>query len=270
MATILDDLVLGARAETARRRKHVSLSDLEDLFPSERRSLAAALRQEGLGIIAEAKSASPSQGVIREDFHPGSIAEAYQEAGADAMSVLTETLQFKGSLDHLRLARSRCDLPLLRKDFIVEEYQLFEARAFGADAVLLIATVLERGHLLDLIQAASALELECLVELYEASELDRVDFDLVEILGVNNRDLRTFEVDRMHAPTVLAHAPNPIVRVAESGLRTPEDLAMVAEAGIDAVLIGETFMRAKSPGEALARLKDETAELIERRRQARA
>ncbi|MFT5145066.1 MAG: indole-3-glycerol phosphate synthase [Rhodothermales bacterium] len=247
----------------------MSISNLEDLFQPERRSLAAALRQEGLGFIAEAKRASPSQGLIREDFHPGSIAEAYEEAGADAMSVLTETLQFQGSLDHLKAARSRCDLPLLRKDFIVEEYQLFEARAFGADAVLLIATVLERGHLLDLVQAARALELECLVELYEASELDRVDFDLVDILGVNNRDLRTFEVDRMHAPTVLAHAPTSVVRVAESGLRTPEDLAIVAEAGIDAVLIGEAFMRAKNPGEALERLKDETAELIERRRQAR-
>ncbi|MBO6575422.1 MAG: indole-3-glycerol phosphate synthase TrpC [Rhodothermales bacterium] len=265
MATILDELVAGARAEAASRRKQVGMAELESRFRAERRSLAEALRGDGLSVIAEAKKASPSQGVIREAFEPGAIAEMYQEAGASAMSVLTENLRFLGSLDDLAEARYRCELPLLRKDFIVEDYQLFEARAFGADAVLLIATVLDRHHLTDLMQAARELELDCLVELYEESELDRVDFDLCEIIGVNNRDLRTFEVDRMHAPRVLAHVPDGTVRVAESGLRTADDLAVVAEAGIDAVLIGETFMRAEHPGQALKDLREQTHQLLTER-----
>ena len=268
MATILDELVQGARSEAARRRKQISARELEGRFRPGRRSLAEALRTDGLSVIAEAKKASPSQGVIREQFEPGAIAEMYQEAGAAGISVLTEPLQFQGALEHLAEAREHCGLPLLRKDFIVEEYQLLEARAYGADAVLLIATVLERAHLTDLLQAARDLELECLVELYDVGELDRVDFDLVQILGVNNRDLRTFEVDRTHAPRVLAHAPDQVVTVAESGLRTAEDLADVYTAGIDAVLIGEAFMRAEHPGQALRDLLEQTNELIDRRASA--
>ncbi len=268
MATILDELVLGARSEAARRRKQISARELEGRFPSERRSLAEALRADGLSVIAEAKKASPSQGVIREHFEPAAIAEMYQEAGAAGVSVLTEPLQFQGALEHLAETRQSCDLPLLRKDFIVEEYQLLEARAYGADAVLLIATVLERAHLTDLLQAARELELECLVELYDMDELDRLDFELVEILGANNRDLRTFEVDRSHAPRVLAHAPDHVVTVAESGLRTAEDLADVHAAGIDAVLIGEAFMRAEHPGQALRDLLEQTNKLIEGRASA--
>ena len=263
MATILDELVAGARAEAARRRKDVPFSRLEERFPSTHLSLSQALLQPGLGVIAEAKKASPSQGVIREVFDPGAIVEAYEEAGAAAVSVLTENLQFQGSLDHLETARRRCTLPLLRKDFIVEEYQLFEAKAYGADAVLLIATVLDRSQLNDLLQATHELGLECLVELYEARELDRIDFDLVRILGVNNRDLRTFEVDTSHAPRVLAHAPAGVARVAESGLRSARDLAQVQASGIDAVLIGEAFMRADEPGRALSLLLEQVHELNE-------
>ncbi|MFT4605204.1 MAG: indole-3-glycerol phosphate synthase [Rhodothermales bacterium] len=265
MITILDELVLGARSEAARRRKQISARELESRFRPDRRSLVEALRADGLSVIAEAKKASPSQGVIREQFEAGPIAEMYEEAGAAGVSVLTEPLQFQGALEYLTEARSCCSLPLLRKDFIVEEYQLLEARAYGADAVLLIATVLERAHLTDLLQAARDLELECLVELYDANELDRIDFDLVEILGANNRDLRTFEVDRTHAPRVLAHAPDHVVTVAESGLRTAEDLADVHAAGIDAVLIGEAFMRAEHPGQALRDLLEQTHELTDQR-----
>ena len=262
MTTILDELVEGAREETEARRRKVPVSRLESRFPDGVRSMRDALSAPGLSVIAECKKASPSQGVIREAYHPGDIAEMYEEAGAAAVSVLTENRQFLGGLEHLVEARSRCSLPLLRKDFIVAEYQLFEARAAGADAVLLIATVLDRHQLRDLMQAAKELDLECLVELYAASELDRVDFDLCTILGVNNRNLNTFEVDRGHAPAVLAHAPAGVIRVAESGLRTPEDLAAVAEAGIDAVLIGETFMRAGHPGDALNHLREETERLL--------
>lgn len=261
--TILDELVAGAREEAARRRRKIPVSRLEERFPDTRRSMAEALRVPGLSVIAEAKKASPSAGVIREDFRPGDVAEAYQEAGAAAMSVLTENRQFLGALEHLAEARSRCTLPLLRKDFIVEEYQLFEARAHGADAVLLIATVLDRPQLTDLLQASRELGLECLVELYEAREMDRVEFDLCRMVGVNNRNLHTFEVDRMHAPTVLAHLPAGIIRVAESGLRTADDLAAVARAGIDAVLIGQAFMEAADPGQALADLIAQTQELLQ-------
>ncbi len=263
MATILDDLVAGAVSETARRRRNITLSDLEDHFGPDPQSLRAALAVDGLSIIAEAKKASPSHGLIRAAFDPAAIALEYQEAGAAAVSVLTEPIQFQGSLNDLREARESCQLPLLRKDFIVDEYQLFEARAYGADAALLIATVLDRHHLSDLLQAADALGLECLVELYDAAELDRLDFDLVRMVGANNRDLRTFTVDRERAPAILASVPTSAIRIAESGLRTAEDLVFVQEHGIDAVLIGEAFMRCESPGAGLAAMIEAVSRLGE-------
>lgn len=263
MRTILEQLVEGARSETDRRKRQVSVRELEGRFRPGHRSLIEALAAPGLGIIAESKKASPSQGVIRGDYDAGRNAESYQTAGAQGISILTEPLQFQGSLADLDAARQACDLPLLRKDFILDEYQLFEARAFGADAVLLIAAVLDRNHLTDLVHAAHDLGLECLVELYDAAELDRVDFDVVRLLGVNNRDLRTFEVDRNHAPDVLQHAPAGVVTVAESGLRTAEDLAFVVERGIDAVLIGEAFMRARDPGQALSDLREQALRLLD-------
>jgi indole-3-glycerol phosphate synthase len=172
-------------------------------------------------------------------------------------------MHFEGSLDYLATARRVTDLPLLRKDFIIDPYQLIEARAYGADAVLLIATALDPVQLRDLHQAADALGLSCLVEVYHLDELDQIDFDQVSVLGVNNRDLRTFEVDLSHSVRVFRHVPESIVRVSESGLRTGDDLAYLELNGIDAVLIGETFMRELEPGLMLRKTLAEARRLAE-------
>lgn len=254
---ILDRIVADTRELVARRKQETPLRELEQrpLFERETLDLASALRQEELAVIAEVKKASPSRGLIRPDFEPVAIARSYARHGAAAISVLTEPLHFQGSLDYLAAIRATVDVPLLRKDFIVDPYQLVEARAYGADAVLLIAAVLDGAALHDLHQAADDLGLSCLVELYDAAELEHVDLDQVRILGVNNRDLRTFDVDIDHAPRVFADVPDAVVQVGESGLKTAEDLAYLRRRGIDAVLIGETLMRAEEPGEKLAALR---------------
>ncbi len=264
--TILDRIVDDTRALIAKRKQAVPARVLEQRIASAgaTRSLEAALRRDHLAILAEIKKASPSKGVIREDFDVPDLARQYEASGAAAVSVLTEPLHFQGSLDNLALARQVVDLPLLRKDFIVDPYQLLEARAFGADAVLLIAAVLSRDELFDLHQAAHELGLDCLVEVYERSEIDRLDFDQVKILGVNNRDLRTFEVDINHSPRVFEDAPADVVRVSESGLRAADDLAHLRRHGVDAVLIGETFMRAAEPGKTLRALQADVSSILNR------
>lgn len=270
MPTILDHIVESTRSLVAARRREIPARELESLpgYFRTPTSLVEALRPGGtpsdeLRFIAECKKASPSKGIIRAEYDPAAHAQAYEAAGAAAVSVLTEPAFFQGSLEHLAAARPRVGLPLLRKDFVVDPYQLVEARAYGADAVLLIASVLDRNELADLHAAAEALGLSCLVECYEESELDKLDFAQVRIVGVNNRNLHTFEVDRSHAARVLARVPDPIVRIAESGLRTAADFAAMRRAGLDAVLVGEAFMRAPDPGEALARLRAETDRLID-------
>lgn len=263
LPTILERILDDTRDALGRRRRDVPLSALESrpLFDRTPLSLADALRRPGLAVIAELKKASPSRGLIRADFDVTALAQDYAAHGAAALSVLTEPLHFQGSLDALATARSVTDLPLLRKDFILDPYQIFEARAFGADAVLLIAAALERGHLDELLACARELGLSALVEVHDPHELDRLDFDRVDILGVNNRDLHTFTVDRDHAVRVFAHVPEGPVRVAESGMKTAEDLAAMARAGVDAVLMGEALMRAEAPGDHLAGLLGELARL---------
>ena len=253
MSTILDRIVADTRDLVAQCQSRTSVRDLEamPLFEAKRRDFAEALQTDRLAVIAEIKKASPSKGIIREDFDVADLAAQYDEAGAAAISVLTEPLHFQGALENLSIARAHAGRPLLRKDFIVDPYQLVEARAYGADAVLLIAAVLERTQLYDLHQAAGELGLACLVEVYDLAELSRIDFDQVAVLGVNNRDLRTFEVDLNHSLRVFAEAPDGVVRVSESGLRTADDLVHLRNHGVDAVLIGETLMRAKEPGAAL-------------------
>ena len=256
--SVLDHIVEDAKVLVRSRKAAIPVSHLESApgFHWKPRSLEAALRVEGLSVIAEIKKASPSKGILRPDFDPVGCAKAYEEAGAAAISVLTEPCHFQGRLDDLSEVREVTDLPLLRKDFIVDVYQLFEARAFGADAVLLIVAVLDRPHLHDLLQAAEALDLAVLVEVFDPRELDRIDFDAVRVLGVNNRDLRTFEVDVDHSVRVFAHVPESVVRVSESGLSSASELKYLRDHGVDAVLMGETFMRAEDPGKALSALKD--------------
>ncbi len=264
--SILDRIVADTRADLRDRKAAVTLSSLEDgaYFNREPIDLRAALRSNGISIISEVKKASPSRGVIREDFKPAEIARSYEKAGATAVSVLTEPRYFSGSLDDLQDVRRATSLPILRKDFIVDVFQLFEARACGADAVLLIAAVLDRIQLHDLVQASIELGLTPLVEVYEASELDRIDFDEVTVLGVNNRNLHTFEVDLTHSLRVFADAPQEVVRVSESGISTSAEVIFLAEHGIDAVLVGEALMRANDPGKALAQFWTEVEEAAAR------
>lgn len=256
--SILDQIVASVRERLAVKRREIHVSDLKDcpLFHRDTYSLADSLRQDQLAIIAEVKKASPSQGVIRDDFDPEEHSAAYEEAGAEAISVLTEPDFFQGHLDHLQAARKSVGIPLLRKDFIIDPYQIFEARAHGADAVLLIATLLGRSQLDELWWAADECGMDSLIELHDDRELDRVDMDRVTILGVNNRDLKTFEIDSDLATRILSRVPDHIVRIAESGFKTGEDLRRISQAGIDAVLIGETFMRAENPGQCLSELRE--------------
>ncbi|CAN5518329.1 indole-3-glycerol phosphate synthase TrpC [soil metagenome] len=265
MATILDQILSDTRRLVVERRCHTPASSLveRDAYGAPRRSLVDALRAPGLSIIAESKQASPSQGVIRPEYDPASIAVAYEKGGASAVSVLTEPTHFLGSLDHLEAARAAVSLPLLRKDFVIDPYQITEARAFGADAILLIASALERSHLEGLRTAAVETGLEVLLEIHDVRELDRIDLALFPMIGVNNRDLRTFEVDLQQSLDVFGLLPAEVVRVTESGLKSAADLAAMARGGADAALIGEAFMRADDPGHALKELISETRTLLD-------
>jgi len=259
--SILDDIIDDTRDLVERRKKATPLSELKQRPAYEDReplSLADALKERGLSFIAEVKKASPSKGVIRERFDPASIAQQYAQHGAAAISVLTEPQYFQGSLEHMAWIRAHVpDTPLLRKDFIIDPYQLVEARAVGADAVLLIATALDPQQLFDLHAAASELGLSCLVEVYTEDDLDKIDWSQVSVLGVNNRDLHTFEVDIENSLRIFDRTPKSVGRVAESGLSDPETLVRLRKAGVNGVLIGEHFMRAEHPGEALSQLRAE-------------
>ena len=262
MATILDQILADTRALVAERKAVTPAAALmrRPAFHAPTLSLSRALRRpDGPAYIAECKRASPSEGVIRAEYHPAQTARAYKQAAAAAISVLTEPTHFQGSLDHLATVRHAVDLPVLRKDFVVDEYQLVEARAYGADAVLLIAAALRPAPLHDLLAAARDLGLGVLVEVHDESELDGLDLDRVDVLGANSRDLKTFAVDLDRAGRVFARLPDRIVRVAESGIRNAEDAARLRDAGADAFLVGTHFMRHDDPGRALAALRRETA-----------
>jgi indole-3-glycerol phosphate synthase len=260
VSNVLDDIIADTRELVAERKKETPVDELKDRpFYGDREphSLVEALQQSGMSFIAEVKKASPSKGVIRDDFDPARIAQQYAANDAAAISVLTEPLHFQGSIEHLAWIRAHVpDVPLLRKDFIVDPYQLIEARAVGADAVLLIATALAPGELQELHARATELGLSCLVEVYSEADLEKIDWDQVSVLGVNNRDLTSFEVDIENSLRIFEQVPRSVGRVAESGLSDPETLVRLREAGVNGVLIGEHFMRADDPGAALADLRD--------------
>ncbi len=262
MATILDQILDDTRDLVAERKAVTPAAALmrRSAFHAPTLSLARALRRpDGPAVIAECKRASPSEGIIRPEYDPAVIARAYKQAAAAAISVLTEPTHFQGSLDHLAAVRHAVDLPVIRKDFVLDEYQLIEARAYGADAVLLIVAALEDAQLRDLLEAARDLGLGVLVEVHDDAEVDRLDLEAVDVLGVNSRDLKTFEVDLGRAERIFATLPERIVRVAESGIRTAADAARLRRAGADAFLVGTHFMRQTDPGRALAALRRETA-----------
>ena len=260
MSDILDKIVAVKRDEIslARRKRDLaslrrdaeSLGGQRDFIKSLRGRLAAG----GAGVIAEIKKASPSKGVLRERFEPAGIAESYAEHGAACLSVLTDAQFFQGSAAYLEQARAACALPVLRKDFMVDAYQLFEARAMGADCILLIAACLDDALMVDLEAQAHALGMAVLVEVHDAAELDRALRLKTPLVGINNRNLRTFEVTLQTTLDLLPRVPNERLLVTESGILARDDVQRMLRANVHAFLVGEAFMRAPNPGVALAAL----------------
>jgi indole-3-glycerol phosphate synthase len=262
MSTRLDSILDTTRATVAAAKGSVPLADLEKKAGVHQpRGWASALRKSALSepaIIAEVKKASPSKGLIREDFDVAWLAKAYQNGGAAALSVLTDEPFFQGSLRNLEIASGAATLPCLRKDFIVDAYQIVEARAHCADAVLLIAAALTPAELKHFAATARDLALDILVEVHTASELaavlDALGDNGADAIGVNNRDLKTFEVRMQTSLEIADRIPSTVLRVAESGIAASVDLDRLRAAGFDAFLIGESLMRQPDPGAALAAL----------------
>ncbi len=245
---VLDEIIANKKEELAATKRQTSLADVKA-----RAADAAAVRGfgmalsagKGIGLIAEVKKASPSKGVIRADFDPVQIARTYEESGASCISVLTEQKFFQGRLDYLAAIRSSAGLPLLRKDFIIDEYQIFEARAAGADAILLIAACLEKQQVEDFIGIARHIGLDALVESHTYKELDRSLLAGAAIVGINNRNLSTFTVSLRTTLDLLKDIPDDRIVVSESGIKTREDVMILEKAGVDAILVGESLMREK-------------------------
>lgn len=263
MSDILERIVAVKREEIAAGRARRSLASLrEEAESAERRAdlrdFVGALRtrlDDGRpAVIAEVKKASPSKGVLREHFVPAEIAASYTLHGASALSVLTDERFFRGSAGYLREARAACPLPVLRKDFMVDEYQVFEARAMGADCILLIVACLDDAHLADLEAIAAELGMAVLVEVHDGNELERALRLRTPLVGINNRNLRTFEVALETTLGLLPRVPPERILVTESGILAPADVRRMRAADVHAFLVGEAFMRAPDPGEALAAL----------------
>ncbi len=258
--TILDEILAHKRTEVAERQRVRSLDSLRALAQAcpPARGFADALESKLLagasGVIAEIKRASPSKGVIREDFDPVSIARSYAKGGAACLSVLTDERYFQGHDEYLHAARAAVDLPVLRKDFVVDAYQLFEARAMGADCVLLIAAALDAGQLKALHETAIALGLDVLVEVHDGEELESALEIEPRLVGINNRNLKTFETRLETTYGLLPGIPDSVTVVTESGIANREDVAAMRQHGVHCFLVGEGFMRAPDPGTALAEM----------------
>jgi indole-3-glycerol phosphate synthase len=251
MGTILDKIVASKRREVEAAKARVSAAALEKQVAAAAavRDFRAALDRPGtVQVLAEVKRASPSAGVIRADFDPVAIAQIYEAHGAAAISVLTDAPFFQGDLAYLTAIRAAVKLPLLRKDFILERYQLLEARLAGADAVLLIAEILDGAALPRLLKEAAALGMQALVELYDRGNLPRVLDSGAPVIGINNRDLRTFETRLEHTLELATKIPADRCLVSESGIRTPADVDRLKAAGVRAILVGESLMRAPDIG----------------------
>jgi len=257
LPTILDKIVATKRTEIAAAKAARPLAQVRaaaERMPEPRNFFAALAAPGPIKLIAEVKRASPSKGVIRADFDPVAIAQTYATNGATCLSVLTDEQYFQGHLDYLTQVKAAVPIPILRKDFILDQYQLFEARAAGADAVLLIAECLDDCGLRSLHAEAVALGLTPLVELYEPSNLPRVFDAGATLIGINNRDLRTFEVDLNHTLSMRRQIPDQCVLVGESGIRTRADVELLEAGGVDAILVGETLMRQADIGAAVREL----------------
>lgn len=258
MTAVLERIIAATRARVAESRRTADLRSLERQAEAQvprgfRRALVARSR-EGVAVIAELKKASPSKGLIRAEFRPAELARDLEAAGAAALSVLTDDEFFQGSLGNLREASAVVAIPCLRKDFIVDEFQLVEARANSADAVLLIVAALSQAELVGLAAAARVRGLDVLCEVHDGDELRRALDAGCDLIGVNTRDLRTFQVDLQTAFDLAEKFPSNVVRVAESGIHSASDIARLQAAGYHAFLVGESLMRAERPGEALREL----------------
>ncbi|GIJ25265.1 indole-3-glycerol phosphate synthase [Micromonospora qiuiae] len=253
---VLDEILAGVREDVARRQEQVPLERIRELAAAAAPPLDAyaALRQPGVAVIAEVKRASPSKGKLAEIADPAELAGEYAAGGARAISVLTEGRWFGGSLEDFAAVRAAVKVPVLRKDFVVSSYQVHEARAYGADLVLLIVAALEQNALVGLLERIESLGMTALVEVHDEEEADRALEAGAQVIGVNARDLRTLEVDRSAFERIAPGLPSSIVKIAESGVRGPHDLIRYASAGADAVLVGEGLVTQKSPREAVAEL----------------
>jgi indole-3-glycerol phosphate synthase len=260
--TVLSRVIESRRAEVARRKRIMPEPMLRIAAgkAGAPRDFAGALARDQVNVIAEIKKASPSAGVLRRDFEPAALARGFEGAGAAVLSVLTEEENFQGALAHLRDARAAVGLPVLRKDFIVDTWQVWEARAANADSFLLIAATLDNETLAELLALGRELGMEPLVEVHIADELERVLAVDARIVGVNNRNLHTLEVRVGTSLELIEMIPQDCIAVSESGLRSAEDLRKLRAAGFDAFLIGESLMREADPGAALQRLIDAVSE----------
>lgn len=258
--TILKKIVARKHEEISERLAKVSLSHLQVLAADQGacrgfvQAMANKLDSGLSAVIAEAKKASPSKGVIREHFEPAAIAASYEKGGAACLSVLTDADFFQGHEDYLKRARAACSLPVIRKDFIVDPYQVVEARAIGADCILLIAACLDDVRLAELNTAALELGMDVLIEVHNREELDRILPVGNTLVGINNRNLNTFETSLNTTFDMLDHIPSDRIVVTESSIHTPADVAAMRERDVNAFLVGEAFMRAEEPGEKLAEL----------------
>jgi indole-3-glycerol phosphate synthase len=254
--SVLDEILEGVRADLAERQRNVSLEQLKDMARRQQSPLdaLAALKADGVSVIAEVKRASPSRGAMADIADPAALAGEYEAGGARVISVLTEQRRFGGSLEDLAAVRRAVQVPVLRKDFIVSSYQLWEARAYGADVVLLIVAALEQSALVSLVERAQSIGMLPLVEVHADEELERAIDAGATVVGVNARDLGTLEVDRSVFTRLAPRVPDGVVKIAESGVRGPHDLLQYAAAGADAVLVGESLVTGKDPRAAVADL----------------
>ncbi len=258
---ILDDILRDKRFEVNNRKKKVPIDLLKkkcEMAPLPRPFFAAIKKNESIAVISEIKKASPSKGQIVSNFNPVNIAKEYTEAGADALSVLTDEKYFEGKLEYLSVIKANTKLPVLRKDFIIEPYQIYESKAAGADALLIIAAALTDKEIKEMIELSFNMYLDVLVEVHNEKELNAVkDIQAVKIIGINNRDLKTFDIDIGVSEKLLSRIPDEVVKVSESGIITLSDVKRVRDAGADAILVGESLMKSEDKGKMIKEFKIE-------------
>lgn len=251
--SILNHIIASKKKEIALKKNVVSVAQLEnsDLFNNKTNSLAKSITNSPFGIIAEHKRRSPSKATINHDLSVEEIVKGYVDGGASAISVLTDSQYFGGSSEDLLLARASVQIPLLRKEFIIDEFQLLEAKAFGTDAILLIAAILSKQEIKQLSEFAQSLALEVLLEVHNKEELEKSIMPSLDLIGVNNRNLNTFEVSLQNSIDLVNDIPNDFVKISESGLTTADDINLLRNNGFKGFLIGENFMKTANPGKSL-------------------